>query len=189
MNQGVPAMRFRLGWTAALVAFTLLAVNPARAVDYAAAGSGNWSTAATWTPSGVPGAADNASIGTSTVTTATVTLTADAAISNLYIGDSGSTSGTLALGGFNLTAGTIYLGWYGPTGASIIRSAVRRSRRRTSTSRTAIATISGLRTPSRTSPQRATATTAATGNITGNVDVNNNNWPPAPPPHSPSARR
>ncbi len=167
-------MRFRPGSMTAVAALVLLAADPARAVDYAAAGSGDWSTAGTWTPNGIPGASDNASIGTSSVPTATVTLTADAAISNLYVGDSGSTSGTLALGGFNLAAGTIYLGWYGPTGAidnSVSGSSITATNLYINNGNSYSFGTSDVVSYLNLSGS-SSATTAATGNLTGIVDVN-----------------
>jgi hypothetical protein len=175
-------MRFRLGWLTALAApLLLVAVNSARAVDYAAVGSGNWSDAATWTPSGVPGASDNASIGSTAAgaaATATVSLgSTNESISTLFLGAGGGTSGTLNLGTATLTAGTIFDGWYGPTGVINNNGGLGSF---TATN----FYIAGLNSYSfgsadavanLTIQNNAQVTTSVVGNVTGNIGVNNNN--------------
>lgn len=67
--------------------------------SYTSAGTGSWGTAATWTPSGVPGATDHVTIATGD----TVTLAANSSITT---GDL-TVTGTLDLAGFDLTAGSL----------------------------------------------------------------------------------
>jgi hypothetical protein len=67
------------------------------ATDYSSNASGNWNNSSTWSPTGVPGASDNVIITVGN----TVTLTADAACTNLSIGAWGSE--VLALGAYNLS--------------------------------------------------------------------------------------
>ncbi len=64
-----------------VLGFLLLASMTLKATDYTSTGTGDWNNAATWSPSGVPGAGDNVTI----LATHTITLTADAACNNLTI--------------------------------------------------------------------------------------------------------
>ncbi|HEV3256609.1 MAG TPA: hypothetical protein VG013_07015, partial [Gemmataceae bacterium] len=102
-------------WTS--LAMFLLGSTTALAGDFGAVTNGNWNNSATWTPaSGPPGAADNAFIGSTypggAASTATVTLTADQSVANVYLGyQNGGGSGTLDLGSSTLTiAGTLDIG-------------------------------------------------------------------------------
>jgi filamentous hemagglutinin len=93
-----------------VLAFSL-SLNSAQAgTIFVAAANGNWNSAATWTPSGTPGAADDAYIGTNTpagaLAAATVTLTQNQAANNVYLGYNNSGGqGTLNLGNSTLTIG------------------------------------------------------------------------------------
>jgi hypothetical protein len=97
---------------------------PATATDTGAVANGNWSSAATWT-NGIPGATDNAYIGstypTGAAATATVTLSQNSAAGNVYLGNGAGTLGTLDLSGFTLTANVLSLGQSSGTG-SILRT-------------------------------------------------------------------
>jgi len=86
----------------------LLALATARADDFGAVSSGNWSAESTWTPAGVPGASDNVSIGSNfpgLAATATVALTQDQSASTVTLGHDSGDSGTLNLGNYNLVVG------------------------------------------------------------------------------------
>jgi hypothetical protein len=90
---------------------TCLAGAVAHAQDTGATGNGDWSNSSIWTGGSVPGSSNNVYIGstypTGSASTATVTLTADESASNLYLGNGSSTSGTLDLGTNTLTVGNI----------------------------------------------------------------------------------
>jgi hypothetical protein len=93
-------------------------------VNYGAVASGNWDNAATWTPGGGPPlATDNALIGTTSpvgsAPVATVTLTGDEEINNLFLGANVGTVGTLDLDGNTLTANLISIGSGGGTGVIV----------------------------------------------------------------------
>ena len=79
------------------------------AQDTGAMSNGNWETASIWTGGTVPNSSNNVYIGSTypsgAAATATVTLTANEAAFNLYLGNGSGTSGTLDLGGNKLTIG------------------------------------------------------------------------------------
>ncbi len=119
-------MRRRIGAKAVVAGLAVwggLIVQRADAASFGVAvASGNWNVAGTWTPSGVPGASDNAYIGSNTpsgaAATAAVTLTQNQAAANVYLGQGSGTSGTLNLGTNTLTIGNnLYYGWSGGTAA------------------------------------------------------------------------
>jgi hypothetical protein len=64
-----------------VLGFLLLASMTLKATDFTSTGTGDWNNAATWSPSGVPGAGDNVTILINHI----ITLTADAACNNLTI--------------------------------------------------------------------------------------------------------
>ena len=83
----------------ALVLFVIcLQSSTLYATDRVSAGSGNWATAATWSPSGVPGSGDNITV----LNGHTVTVDVDASCLAATI----QTGGTLTMGG----AGTLHIG-------------------------------------------------------------------------------
>jgi hypothetical protein len=108
-----------------LLAAVVLALLAGRvpASDTGALGNGDWSSAATWT-NGVPGANDNAYIGSSYPTgaasTAIVNLSQNATAANVSLGT--ANSGTLDLKGFTLATGTLNLGGGDGTAWSIART-------------------------------------------------------------------
>lgn len=87
---------------------------------YGAATSGNWNSAATWTPAGTPGLSDFVFIGSTTpagsAATATVTLVQGQLANTVYLGYDTGTNGTLNLGSSQLTAVSLYIGAAGGTG-------------------------------------------------------------------------
>lgn len=93
----------------------------ARAADFGAKTSGNWSSPGTWTLNAVPGSSDTAYIGSTlhngAAASATVILTQNQQALEVYLGYGTGSSGTLNLGNFNLTATNLYLGFNGGTGA------------------------------------------------------------------------
>ncbi len=150
---------------------------PAQAQEVGAISSGNWETASIWTTGSVPGSSNNVFIGSNNTpvgaaSTATVTLTASEEANYLYLGYGSGDSGTLVLGSNKLTvSGNIELG-NGGTG-SITESG-------------GSFTAGGLSLLSSTSSitlgsndavsylqvnDGSSATTSATGNVTGSVDV------------------
>jgi hypothetical protein len=108
------------------MAIALLAAVPslANAADTGAVGNGDWSSVATWT-NGVPGATDNAYVGSTfpsgAAAAATVTLSQNSSAANVYLGDGLGTTGTLDLNGFKLSANNLFLGANGGSG-SILRT-------------------------------------------------------------------
>lgn len=101
--------------SALAVAICLLLASGARAIDYTSTGSGNWSTATTWSPNGTPGAGDTATIASGT----TVTLTANTVCSGVTINSGGvldesSSVYTLSLAGNFVNNGTFKAGGTGP---------------------------------------------------------------------------
>jgi Secretion system C-terminal sorting domain len=80
-----------------LIFFFALTIQTAKAIDYTSAATGNWNVAANWSPAGIPGAGDNV-----TVTTHTITLTQNETCNNITLN---GTSGTrLAMVTYTLTA-------------------------------------------------------------------------------------
>ncbi|MCA9230291.1 MAG: PEP-CTERM sorting domain-containing protein [Planctomycetales bacterium] len=78
------------------------------AAEYGANSSGDWSDSGIWTPlGGPPVSGDSAYIGSYTpggsATSATVTLDANQQVTNLYLGNGNSTSGTLDLSNYTLS--------------------------------------------------------------------------------------
>jgi hypothetical protein len=147
----------------------------ASATDYGAVASGNWSTASTWGGS-VPTSSDNAFIGsnnypTGAATTATLTLSQNVIINNVYLGNFSSGTGTLNLSNFTLNANAINIGYTSPGALT----------RGTGTFSTnflgvnyggSLAFASGDSSSSFTLAGASSATTAAKGNISGGVEVN-----------------
>jgi fibronectin-binding autotransporter adhesin len=90
-----PLKRFRKILT---ITLTLL-VSSLQAVDYTSVATGQWSTAATWSPAGVPTTGDNVTIASGH----TITLTANVDLGSGTL----SHSGTIALAGRSLSAGSL----------------------------------------------------------------------------------
>jgi hypothetical protein len=107
----------------AVVASGLMAMAGRATAGTFAVTSGDWSSAATWS-AGVP--TNNGNVATTEVAgigeyapyarTATVTLSQDSQVNFLHLGDGSGNSGTVDLNGFNLFANYLYLG-NGGTGA------------------------------------------------------------------------
>ena len=160
--------------------FALLAVFPANttAQDTGAVGSGDWSNPATWT-NGVPGAGDNAYIGsnypTGSIANATVTLSQNSSADGVYLGYRYGNSGTLDLGGFTLTAGSLFLGGYGVGGVGAIQrtggGTLSVSDRITVSAGSLSLAASDTASSIYTLGPGPTVTTSATGNVTGSVYV------------------
>ena len=146
------------------------------AQDTGAALSGSWETAATWTGGTVPNSSNNVYIGstypTGAASTATVTLGANESASNLYLGNGSGTSGTLDLAGNTLTiVNDLVIAQNGGTGVlnqgggsfTAQNAFVESGNSLTFGSKDAVFSLqlSG----------GSSATTSATGNITGNVGV------------------
>lgn len=83
---------------AALLASGMMLANSARATDFNQA-SGDWNTAGNWTPSGVPGSADDAEVGGNTQNPAEATIGSGASgtTDDLFIGGDNNTTGTVTL--------------------------------------------------------------------------------------------
>ncbi len=146
------------------------------AQDTGATGNGNWNTASIWTGGTVPNSSNNVYIGstypTGAANIATVALTANESAYNVFLGYGSGTSGTLDLGGNTLAiTGSLFLGYYGPTGVlnegggsfTATNAYVGNGN---SLTFGASDVVSYLQLNNSSS-----ATTAATGNITGNIDV------------------
>ncbi|HEX4590803.1 MAG TPA: hypothetical protein VH120_12775, partial [Gemmataceae bacterium] len=119
--RAMPAIHQGAVFALAVGAAGLLAT-PVKGVATWAVADGNWSSAATWT-NGVPGANDNAYVGSTfpgAAKTATVTLSQNTSVNSLSLGNGFNTSGTLDLSGFNLSGTYLSMGSAG-TG-SIIRT-------------------------------------------------------------------
>ncbi len=115
-----------------LALLTLAAwAGPARAQNTGAwaTGNGNWETPSIWTTGSVPGSTNNVYIGSASGTTvpanaalnATVTLTANESAADVYLGYGNTSSGTLNLGSNTLSVtGTINIGIVGNGGTGSI---------------------------------------------------------------------
>ncbi len=103
-----------------VVALLVLPTGTATAADTGAMANGDWSSDATWT-NGVPGAKDNAYIGSTYPTgcaqTATVTMSQNTSAGNVDLGYGSGTTGALDLNGFTLTANNLNLGQNGGAGS------------------------------------------------------------------------
>lgn len=96
MRPSVPTRTTRRIFRVLVVLAALGCAIPAWAISYESAGSGDWNAAATWTPAGVPGTADDVSIGATHV----ITLTQDESANNLTCLE---TTGTNLQGAFTLS--------------------------------------------------------------------------------------
>lgn len=146
------------------------------AADYGAQASSAWNSAGTWTPAGgPPGAADNAYIGSTipggALAVATVSLTQNQAVNNLFLGNGAGTSGTLNLNAFTLTAARLTLGNNGSTGAiqRAAGSALNITNTLTINNGGVLNFDAADAAANLTATTNSTATTAATGNITQNA--------------------
>ena len=169
-------MRMSIGSFLALLA-AMWAAGPASAQDTGAKNStGNWETASNWTGGAVPGSSNNVYIGSTypsgAASTATVTLTANEAASNVYLGNGSGTSGTLDLGGKTLTIGNnLVIGQSGGTGVlnegggsfTATNAYVENGNSLTFGAKDAVGYLE--------LDSKSTATTAASGNVTGGIDV------------------
>ncbi len=159
-----------------------MAIAPASGQDVGAASSGNWNDPTTWTTTIVPGSSNNVYIGSTypsgAAATATVTISGpDELANNVYLGDGAGTSGTLDIsGGFKLLisnpSGSLTLGENGGVGAVVestggffvVPNLNVENGSSLSFGANDVATTLVVETGS-------SATTAATGNVTGNVAV------------------
>src|SRR5919197_1053181 len=96
----------------AVVAVGLTAgVAPAGSYSWNFAGSDNWATASRWTPNGVPGAGDDATIATSSASPYTVTVNTAQAANTVLVNNANATllnnggANTFAVGGLTVSAG------------------------------------------------------------------------------------
>ncbi|QVL30437.1 hypothetical protein KIH39_16440 [Telmatocola sphagniphila] len=106
-------MRIRRRWLLAAVLAALYSNSDLKAqTTYYATGNGNWSTAGTWTPSGIPGVNDSVYIGSTGggANSATVALLQAQYANDVTLGDGASASGILNLGAYTLTAGSLTIG-------------------------------------------------------------------------------
>jgi PEP-CTERM motif len=165
------------------LAATWVVAGTAFAQDIGATGNGNWGDPSTWTTGTVPGTPNNVYIGSTypagAAATATVTLTAVASANSVYLGSSGSgTSGTLNLGnnyleissGLFIGSNGVYFGGTGvlqegPSGWFTALSAYIYSGNALSFGASDAVGVLSLYGGS-------TATTAATGNVSSSVGVN-----------------
>jgi hypothetical protein len=166
------------------VAFVIWAITNAASFgqDIGAVGNGAWNNAATWMGTVVPASSSNVYIGsmypTGAATMATVTISgSDELANNVYLGDGAGTSGTLDIsGGFKLLisnpSGSLTLGENGGTGSVVestggffnVPTVNVENGSSLGFGASDVATTLVVETGS-------TATTAATGNVTGNVGV------------------
>ncbi len=146
------------------------------AQDTGATTSGNWNNASIWTAGTVPGSSNNVYIGSTypsgAASTATVALTANESAANVYLGNGSGTSGTLNLGGNTLTIGNdLVIGQSGGTGVlnegggsfTATNAYVQNGNSLSFGASDAVSFLSLT--------GGSSATTAATGNVTGNVQV------------------
>ena len=144
------------------------------AADISAITDSFWNSSLTWTPATIPGAGDNAFIGSGSATNATVTLTQDQSASNVFLGYGSGTAGTLGLGNSKLTiGGNLYLGYSGGATGTILRGSGYFTASGLSVDNSNLFIFGTLDTVSGLSLYNsATAvTTAATGNVTANAIV------------------
>jgi hypothetical protein len=151
----------------------------ASAAYTAAAVSGDWSTAATWT-NGVPGVNDNATIGSGAVgatASATVTLSQNSLTGTLTLGDSAGTVGTLDVNGFSLGVTNLNFGSGGPSGFGAIArtggGTLSVSATTTMWSPVTFSFVPGDTTTNLVVYNGATVTTAGSGNVTRTVETGN----------------
>jgi hypothetical protein len=169
-------MTCRLRWM--VIALLVAVPSLVNAANTGAVGSGDWSNAATWT-NGVPGASDRAFIGegypTGVGINATVTLSQNSSASYVYMG---STNGTAAidLGGFTLSTGFLGIGLGSSDKGSILRTGGGSlSIGEISLLAGSISLIPGDTTVGLEMGNGATASTAATSNVTSVVIVDRGN--------------
>jgi hypothetical protein len=156
------------------VALFLFVSMSATAADTGAVANGNWSSATTWT-NGVPGALDNAYVGSNypagAAANATVTLSQNSSTGNLYLGEGAGNSGTLDLGGQTLTASRLYLGDSGGTGSIQRTGGGTFSAGGVYQNSGNFSFAPGDATSYLQVSNGAAATTATTGNVTNNAEV------------------
>ena len=110
-------------WLVVVHVFLGMSTVPATGqTDFGAVASGNWSSAAIWTPAGgPPGVGQNAFVGggpAGSAATAVVSLTANQMVQDLHLGQGGGTNGTISFGSFTLTATReLTIGRFGGVGA------------------------------------------------------------------------
>lgn len=148
----------------------------ARAADFGAKTNGNWSSATTWTPNGVPGSSDTAYIGSTfpngAASSATVLLTQNQQANTVYLGNGAGTSGTLNLGDSVLTTtNNLYLGYNGGTGTITRGTGSLNIGYSLVLSGSTLAMSANDRTEALFLFDGSTVTTTAVGNITYHVSV------------------
>ncbi len=152
-----------------------------------ATASGNWGTASIWTTNTVPGSGNDVYIGASTgapgnaALTATVTLTANESAADVFLGYGNTSSGTLALGSNALTvSGNINIGIVGNGGTGSITEGAGGSFTAAGLNIYSTSVASSINSYTFGSKDvvgsllvngPSTATTVATGNVTGNAYV------------------
>jgi fibronectin-binding autotransporter adhesin len=170
-------MRKRLK-TLFLLSGTWLAVGSEVAIaqDTGAKASGSWESPSIWTGLAVPNSSNNVYIGSTSPTgaasTATVTLTANAAANNVYLGYGSGTSGTLNLGGNTLAiTGSLFLGQGGTGVLNEGGGSFTATNAYVQGGNTLSFGASDVVSYVQLSGSGSGATTAATGNITSSIDV------------------
>jgi len=147
------------------------------AQDTGAMTNGNWNDATIWTAGTIPGSSNNVYIGstypTGAAATSTVIMTQNQSASNIYLGNGSGTIGTLNLGSNTLTIGsTLTIGQSGGTG-SIVEGAggsftagnlyIEHGNSFTFGANDQVTNLAIY--------SSSSATSTATGNVTGSVDV------------------
>ncbi len=163
----------------ALMAAALVAANGTAFAQYVGAVTdGDWSNGSIWTTGTVPGSSNFVYIGsvypTGSAKTATVTVSGNESAEHAILGYGSGTRGVLDLTSGTLSAGTLYLGVNGSAAAisetggsfAVNSAAVYGNGVSNSLNFGANDTANDL-----TLQSGATATTSATGNLSGTVDV------------------